>query len=279
MRTDILDLHGFYERALGRAARDFLVGHLKERWGDGERLRIAGFGYATPFLHDFDKAERVIALAPESQGVMHWPAGAQNRAGLVEESRWPLPDASIDRLLIVHGLEETADPRRLMREAWRVLANDGRMIIVVAHRRGLWSIVESTPFAHGRPYLRRQLFALLSESLFRPLEWAGALYFPPIDSRALLRAAAAWERAGARLWPYLGGALLIEAGKELAAPVGLVQRSRSRAMRPHYARPAGAATSVSSRTRPVRDPGPPEAELVRPRIAQSALSGKTETVV
>lgn len=241
MRTDILDLHAFYESPLGRTARGFLAGHLAERWGDAARLRLAGFGHAGPFLEAFGQAERVIALAPGGQGAMHWPQGALNRAGLVEETHWPLPDASIDRLLIVHGLEEAGDPRRLMREAWRVLTNDGRLIIIVAHRRGLWSMVETTPFAHGRPYLRRQLFSLLADSLFRPIEWSGALYFPPIDSRALLRSASAWERAGARLWPVLGGVLMIEAAKELLAPVGRVQRAGARLMKPQYARPAGPA--------------------------------------
>lgn len=241
MRTDILDLHAFYDRPLGRAVREFLTGHLFERWGEAKSLRLAGFGYPAPFLERFVGAERIIALAPEAQGAMRWPFDGANRATLVEEDRWPLPDASIDRLLIVHGLEETGDPRRLMREAWRVLANDGRLIIIAAHRRGLWSIFETTPFAHGRPYLRRQLFTLLGESMFRPLEWAGALYFPPSNSRALLRAASAWERAGARLWPFLGGVLMIEAAKELLAPVGRAERAAVRAIRPQYARPAGAA--------------------------------------
>ena len=244
MRTDILDLHAFYERPLGRTARDCLIGHLALRWGDTARLRVAGFGYAAPYLARFETAERVVALAPGAQGVMRWPAAAGNRATLVEDERWPLPDASIDRLMIIHGLEEAGDPRRLMREAWRVLTDDGRLVVIVAHRRGLWSIVETTPFAHGRPYLRRQLFSLLADSLFRTLEWTGALYFPPIDSRALLRAASAWERAGARLWPFLGGVLMIEAAKDLMAPVALAAGKPVRAARPHYARPAGAANGA-----------------------------------
>lgn len=244
MRTDILDLHEFYARPLGAQVRMALAAHLAGRWGAGQGLRIAGFGHATPYLEGFVEAERVIALAPSGQGVMRWPGEGRNCAALGEEWRWPLPDSAIDRLLIVHGLEETPDPTRLMREAWRVLANDGRLIVIAAHRRGLWSIVGTTPFAHGRPFLRRQLFALLTESLFRPLEWTGALYFPPFDSRALLRLAAAWERAGARLWPFLGGVLMIEAGKELLAPVGLVQRAGARAVRAQPARSAATRTSA-----------------------------------
>ncbi len=240
MRTDILDLHAFYESPLGRTAQRFVAAQLRARWGGAERLRVAGFGYAAPYLELFAEAERALALAPDAQGVMRWPQDSRNRAGLVDEICWPLPDASIDRLLIVHGLEESGDPRRLMREAWRVLAADGRLVVIASHRRGLWAIVGTTPFAAGRPYLRRQLFALLAESTFRPLEWIGALHFPPVQSRAVLRAAPAWERAGARLWPWFSGVIMIEAVKELLAPVGLVQRARAPALRPRAVRPAGA---------------------------------------
>lgn len=250
MRKDVLDLHEFYERPLGAAARSFVAANLSVAWGDAARLRVAGFGYAAPYLEAFPAAERAIALAPDAQGVMAWPQGAKNRASLVEENCWPLPDLSIDRLLIVHGLEEASDPRRLMREAWRVLAPEGRLIVVVAHRRGLWSVIDTTPFAAGRPYLRRQLNELLQGAMFRALSWQGALYFPPFGARFLLRASSAWERAGAKLWPGLGGVLMVEAVKELLAPVGQVQRARVRALRPSVARPAAATREGNARSAP-----------------------------
>lgn len=250
MRKDILDIHDFYERPLGQAAHGFIAANLAVAWGDAARLRVAGFGYATPYLEAFAAAERTLALAPDAQGVMAWPQGAMNRAGLVEENCWPLPDLSIDRLLIVHGLEEASDPRRLMREAWRVLAPEGRLIVIVAHRRGLWSVIDTTPFAAGRPYLRRQLNELLQGAMFRALNWQGALYFPPFGARFLLRAASAWEGAGAKLWPGLGGVLMVEAVKELLAPVGQVQRARVRALRPSVARPAAATREGVARDAP-----------------------------
>ncbi|MBI1365492.1 MAG: methyltransferase domain-containing protein [Alphaproteobacteria bacterium] len=242
MRKDVLDLHEFYGAALGRAARSFIAARIADVWEGAKGLRVAGFGYAAPYLPAFENAERALALAPDAQGVMAWPPGEKNRAMLVDEHRWPLPDASIDRLLIIHGLEEAGDPSRLMREAWRVLAGDGRVIVVVAHRRGLWSIIDTTPFAAGRPYLRGQLINLLTASMFRPQFATGALFFPPFDMRFLLRAAPAWERAGARLWPGLGGVVMVEASKELFAPAASVQRARRAALRaPGVAAPVSRA--------------------------------------
>lgn len=239
MRTDVLDLHGFYESPLGAAARGFIAARIAEAWGEAKRCRVVGFGYAAPYLDGFAEAERVLALAPAAQGVMRWPTAAPGRASLVDDYHWPLPDASIDRLLIVHGLEEAGDPRRLMREAWRVLTNDGKVIVVAAHRRGLWAAIGTTPFAAGRPYLKRQLKSLLNETLYRDDAWSAALHFPPFGARFLLRAAAAWERAGAKLWPGLSGVIMVEATKSLISPVVQVQRAGAGgALRPAAVRPA-----------------------------------------
>ncbi len=236
MRTDILDLHDFYESPLGQIARDFIASRIEEAWRDHARLRIGGFGHAEPFLTLFTGAERTIAIAPAGQGVIHWPSGAKNAAALAGEHQWPLPDASIDRMLVVHGLEESEDPKRLMREIWRVMTSDGRVILVVAHRRGLWSVVDTTPFAAGRPYLKRQLERLLQQSMLRPLAWSGALYFPPLGARFLLRAARAWERAGSQMWSGFGGVLMVEAAKDMAQPIARAVTARAGA--PVVARPA-----------------------------------------
>lgn len=236
MRTDILEFHEFYRTALGNATCGFIRDRLVEAWGSGSNLAIAGFGYANPYLECFDGAERTLALSPGAQGIIRWPAGAKNSACLVGESGWPLPDACLDRLLIVHGLEESPDPHRLMREAWRVLANDGRIIIVASHRRGLWSMIDTTPFAAGRPYLKRQLNRLLESAMFRAENWSSALYFPPLKTKLLLRAAKSWERAGARVWPGLSGIILVEAKKDMLAPA-IPVRSKERALRPALAAP------------------------------------------
>lgn len=242
MRTDILDLHDFYESPLGRTAQDFVSARLEEAWRDHARLRVAGFGHAEPYLSLFRDAERTIAVAPAGQGVIHWPQGGRNAAALSGEHQWPLPDASIDRMLIVHGLEESDDPKRLMREIWRVLTADGRLILVVAHRRGLWSVIDTTPFAAGRPYLKRQLERLLQQSMFRPIAWSAALYFPPLRARVLLRAARAWERAGAHLWSAFGGVLMVEAAKDMLQPVARPIAREARVGAPAVARPAGVMT-------------------------------------
>jgi SAM-dependent methyltransferase len=129
-------------------------------------------------------------------------------------------------LLAVHCLEVTDGTRQLLREMWRVLAPEGRMILVVPNRRGVWARLDNTPFGHGRPYSRRQLDELLINAMFTPLDWGGALFFPPLGRQIVLRSSIAWERVGASVSPAFSGVLIVEASKELMAPIGRPAKSR-----------------------------------------------------
>ena len=222
MRTGVSEMTRFYDGLLGQLASTHVRAKLSEAWGDARGLRVAGFGYTTPFLPAFREAERAVALMPEGLGQTR-DEGVPSCT--VSGHLWPLPDASIDRLLIVHGLEEVPGPRRVLREAWRVLTDDGLLIVVCANRRGLWALAERTPFGAGRPYSRSQLDKLLRESMFAPTAYAQALHFPPIGHDALLRLAGTWERLGDAigalpvLLPSLAGVNLIEARKSMAVPI------------------------------------------------------------
>src|SRR3546814_313059 len=97
------------------------------------------------------EAERVLAFMPASQGVMHWPPEGAGLVSLVEETDLPLPDYSIDRVLLAHGLENADSLRALLREIWRVLTGDGRVLVVVPNRRGLWARSDRTPLGGAIP--------------------------------------------------------------------------------------------------------------------------------
>ena len=109
------------------------------------------------------------------QGVVKWPTTRPALAALVDEYEMPLPDAAVDRVLLVHALEMTTDAAALLREVWRVLAAGGRLLAVVPNRRGLWARMDTTPFGHGRPYSRTQINQLLRETWFTPTGWGEAL--------------------------------------------------------------------------------------------------------
>ena len=220
MSVDVTDLRAFYASPLGQAAQRLVTRTVDRFWGPVQGLRILGLGYATPYLGAVRSAsERTLAFMPAFQGVVNWPSSGLSASALVDPLAMPLPDASIDRVLVVHALEGVESPSELLHEIWRILTPGGRIIVVAPNRRGLWARMDTTPFGHGQPYSRSQLRGLMRDTLFSPEAWAETLYVPPLHSWVLLRTAAAWERVGVGLSLPFAGLHIVEATKQLYRPV------------------------------------------------------------
>src|SRR3954467_15019356 len=132
MSIDVVDLRNFYAHPLGVVARRFVGRSIRRRWTDARALRVLGIGYPTPYLGLFrDEAERCLAFMPAAQGVVKWPTLRPALSSLVEELELPLPDAAVDRVLLVHALEMSHDATALLREIWRVLTPSGQLLAVV----------------------------------------------------------------------------------------------------------------------------------------------------
>lgn len=235
LRPDIIDLREFYANPLGRAVRRLLRQRLRDFWPNVQGMSVLGLGYATPYLRIFEgEADRVLAAMPGPQGVVRWPRGLPGRVMLVDEDDLPLPDASVDRLLLMHALENSENTRLLLREVWRVLTPQGRLLAVVPNRRGLWAHIDATPFGQGHPYTPPQLTRLMRDSLFSPTQSQAALWLPPSDGAFVIKAVNAWEKAGEILWKRFSGVLLVEAEKQVYAgmPVKAMKTRRHFLLKP-----------------------------------------------
>ncbi|MGE0255308.1 MAG: class I SAM-dependent methyltransferase [Alphaproteobacteria bacterium] len=246
MWPDVVDQRDFYATGLGQTVRRTVRRAMREMWPDTSGMTVAGIGYATPYLRPFhEEAARALAVMPAPMGVIAWPApktarGAArepNVVALAHEGELPLPDLSVDRILMVHALEHAAQPQAMLRELWRVLADGGRLLAVVPNRRSIWARSDHTPFGHGQPYSLDQLNRTLRAAMFAPLTARRALFVPPTQRRFVLSGAYAWERLGERWFQPLGGVLLVEAGKQIyaATTAGATARTRRRYL------PAGVA--------------------------------------
>lgn len=221
MHLDVQDLKSFYYRTqLGRVAQRAIREQVTAIWPDVAGLTVAGFGFAVPLLRPFlGSARRVVALMPAPQGVMPWPAGMENVSVLCDEAGWPLAGGSVDRLVLLHGLETSEQPSDVLDEAGRVLAPGGRVLFIVPSRTGLWARRDGTPFGFGRPYSAAQLEAQLNRAGFAVERTLSALYAPPSPSRFWLRTADTWEAMGRRFGRWIrGGVVLCEATKQVWAP-------------------------------------------------------------
>jgi hypothetical protein len=199
MIVDVIDLRDFYSQRLGIVARRLINRGIRARWPDTHGQRVLGLGYPTPYLGLFrEDSERCIAFMPAAQGVLKWPTARPTLAALVDEFSLPLPDAAVDRILMVHALEIS-----------------GRMMAVIPNRRGVWTRTDNTPFGHGRPYSRSQITHLLRQTWFTPTGWGEALFMPPVAGGWFLRSAIAWERVGAALSLPFAGVHIVEATKQV----------------------------------------------------------------
>lgn len=201
-----------------------------------------------PYLDRFGSdCERALALMPAGQGAERWPAGGNGMTALVGADVLPLRDASVDRVLLIHGLEFAESPEVLLEEIWRILAPGGRLVVVAPHRRGIWARFEHTPFGSGRPWSRGQLVRLLKAELFTPCSFSQALLFPPFRRRAGFSIATPLERAGRRFWPIFAGVVIVEATKQLyrGIPVAAAAKERRRLIKPVLV-PTGAGAGVGA---------------------------------
>lgn len=218
----------FYATKRGTVACGLVRARLHRVWPRLDGQSVLGIGHASPYLRCWPEAARRIAAVPAQLDVEPWPAGPGNLTCTMEEDAMPFPDLSFDRILLVHGLEAADNARALLREVWRVLKDDGRLLVVAPNRMGLWAHVESTPFAHGHPYSPGQIGRLLADSMFRVEHRDTALHLPPVRARMLLRGAQAWDSGARWLMPQFAGVTITEAVKDVYAAIPL--RSRRRRM-------------------------------------------------
>lgn len=220
MHSDILDLREFYLSSLGFTVRRMLRRRLERFWPSLKSERILALGYGTPLLRPWlEEKNTVLSMMPASQGVTYWPREGPNVSSLVDMENLPLPDLSIDRVVLLHALEGTADVQSLTREIHRVLKSQGRLLIMVPNRLGFWAHSDRTPFGNGEPYSATQVRNALHGAGFLIDRTVTTLFFPPTSSRLVLSLADYIEKFGEKVYPSFGGLLFIEASKQLYAPL------------------------------------------------------------
>lgn len=242
MWFDITHVRAFYDKPLGQLVAQLLAAHLATYWPrqtpphkieqnaqTATPERIIGLGYALPFLETLWPQAELFAFMPPRLGSMAWhntgTGTGGNRSCLIDESALPLADNSVDRILILHMLEFAADPKALLSEVWRVLAPNGRVLLVAPNRYGVWAHSQHTPWSGGNRFSKRQIRRLLEKAEFVSLNWQACFLAPPTALRLTMRRAAYVERTARHFTPALCGLLLVEATKQVYAPIGKPARA------------------------------------------------------
>ncbi len=218
MVYSVQELKDFYGSRAGRLVKRMLSAMIYDLWPDVKPFFLCGYGYTPPFIRRHQKeAQRVCFFMPERNNVHFWPENKPGQVCLTSDKLLPLETESVDRLIVVHGLEYAEDPDMLMQEFWRVLKSNGRILVIVPNRLGLWARAEWTPFGHGTPYTTGQLLNTLKNNLFVVENSRKALFMPPFKSFIALRTVYFFESFGRFVFSGLAGVHLVEASKQVYA--------------------------------------------------------------
>jgi len=236
---DIVTLRQFYASPRGAAVRGLIAKSLTDLWPQAKGDVVLGIGYPAPYLERYlEGAAPVMICMPAHQGAAYWPPSADNLAFLSHESELPLRENSINRVLLLHSVENGEQLSGMMHDIWRILTPGGRVLAVVPNRMGFWARSSRSPFGYGRPFSMMQLRDLMTAHQFTPTRSSSALFIPPTRMRILWRFANAIEMVGKFLFPFFGGVLFVEAEKQVYASIRQpVQARRSYGLIPS-AKPA-----------------------------------------
>lgn len=149
----------------------------------------------------------------------------------------PFASDSMDLLVLPHTLENHPDPHAVLREAYRVLRPEGKMIITGFNPFSLWGCK-----AMARRWLGKKWWAYEQETLHvgRLKDWLKLFncdivqgkfgcYAPFVKSEPWLRRWSWLEKAGDRWWGMAGGVYAIMAVKKIYSPtlVGLINEKKN----------------------------------------------------
>ncbi|CAF26764.1 class I SAM-dependent methyltransferase [Bartonella quintana] len=246
VELDIVTLKDFYASALGKRVQETLCDKLNLCWPDLNGKRVMGFGYALPYLSTVRaRAQQCFAFMPACQGALPWPCADKVATALVFEENLPLPDASIDCILLIHALEYTENSFETLHEIWRVLAPNGHLIVIVPNRSGFWARNGCTPFGYGEPYSRQQMARLFEKTHFISGPVQEVVHYMPSSGYVSRLFSFLYEPFSRYLLPYFGGLLICQARKHVYQGL-LVHRRQSRRVFMPALSPQACESSLSS---------------------------------
>ena len=214
MLYDVGKMDAFYNSASGQMVSRLLSRELGKVWAPSNKTSNLVVGF--PFNLSLSDVICPV-LMPTEIGGMPWEYERSVYSALIDSKSWPLESDSIDCILITHALEFIPHQQSFLMETKRVLKSAGKLILMVPHRGGLWSRAETTPFGHGTPFSKSQIYNLLKNSGLRLEKCTRSLFLPPFADKLPEALSDKIEIIGQNLLQLLGGVLIVEATKMVYA--------------------------------------------------------------
>lgn len=228
------DLHAWWASPLGQA----FLGEQK-RLLEVELQDLFGFYLIQMGIdpsQDLTQASRIghrINLFPPIGSGRLSSFAASNGSGRLsplvsEQHQLPLPDESVDLVVLHHLLDFSQSPHQILREVQRILIPRGQVIVIGFNPRSPWGVLgRLMRLFSGRPLWRRQ-----SLPSHRLKDWCDLLdlelvslqrgfYQPPVQHTGLLKSLKFLDTWGAKLNVPGGGFYLVQACKQVTGAIAV----------------------------------------------------------
>lgn len=231
-------LRDWFARPLGRSLLALEMHQLRE-------ILARLYGPVALQVGCLGKLDMIQASAAALRMVLdHPPLEGAAPQIIAQSEALPFAPKSVDVLLLPHTLDFDRSPHAALREAQRVLAPEGYVVVIGFNPISLWGVWRLVVGWRGRiPWCGRFY------SLVRIKDWlyllgfqienVHRLYFrPPVTADALRDRLYFLERAGGRAWPVMAAVYVVIARKtELGVTPIVPAWKRRRAVAPGLADP------------------------------------------
>ncbi|TGW15883.1 methyltransferase domain-containing protein [bacterium NHP-B] len=166
------NFRSFYDTPVGRFTRQAIMSSLKLP-AHPPTHNVLGVGYVEPFFDAITTAHKV-ALTPRP--LLMDTQHAYPTLPLDDHAPFPLKDRTFDYVYVFHSFEYTTFPTHFLREVWRMLAPDGKLVMLVPEDHPAW---HQPPYNHlppGHVHTDQDIETLL-EDTFLTLTFEHGLVF------------------------------------------------------------------------------------------------------
>jgi len=229
------DLHAWWNSPLGQA----FLGEQK-RLLEGELQDLFGFYLIQMSVdpsQDLTQASRIghrINLCPplrpdQTSGFISAAGGSGRLSPLVsEQHQLPLPDESVDLVVLHHLLDFSQRPHQILREVQRVLIPRGRVIIIGFNPRSPWGLLgrvvrlfSSRPLWRGQNLNLSRLKDWCNLLDLELVSWRRGFYQPPVQHKGWLKSVKFLDTWGGKLNLPGGGFYLVQACKQVSGAIAV----------------------------------------------------------
>ena len=230
----------FYGTPQGHVCATLVGERMRWLWPDLHGLHVAGMGWAGPCLAQLDEGGGQYVAINGWSTTTRLAARAGRLYGVpaceAEITATPFRTGAFDRVVLVHALRGRDNPLPALREAARIMREDGRLLLAVPSRLLGCSRLHGTAFAQDRAFTRRAVRRVLAAAMLRAERWDELLFMPAWLACRSVSGGRRMDVAGKVLCPGAGGVLLVEAVHDLYSarplPVTGLRRWLARAVMP-----------------------------------------------